>query len=100
VVVDDLDVVRPAFLPDEANSPLSVHPDRVLASPILRERFELISRRDSEILQTRRRMQHRELPKRYALDVVKLAAVLASPYDLRLRAAEALDHPLRVLRYA
>ena len=57
VVVDDLDVVRVAALPDEADAPLIVDPDRVLALPIAPERLESMPWDAGERLQRRSRIK-------------------------------------------
>lgn len=57
VVVDDLRVVRVAVLPDEAEAPLVIDPDRVLAPPVPFERLQAMPRDTRERLQRRSRVE-------------------------------------------
>ncbi len=50
MVVDDFDLVRMSIPPNEANPPLVVNPDAVLAFAIANEPFEAISGQCSKIL--------------------------------------------------
>lgn len=52
MVVDDLHVEGVALLPPETDSPLVVHSDTPLALPITVQFFELITRRNSQVLES------------------------------------------------
>lgn len=51
MIVDDLDVLGAAILPDKAYPPLIVDADTVLALPAAPQRFEAIAGRHFEIVQ-------------------------------------------------
>ena len=51
VVVDDLDIFGPGVTPGEDDSKLLVDADRMLALPVSCERFEAVTRRDSQVLE-------------------------------------------------
>lgn len=44
MVVDDFGVVRIAVFPDEADTPLLIDPDTVLARTVAAEGFEMVAR--------------------------------------------------------
>jgi hypothetical protein len=54
VVVHDLDVVRIATVPSEADSPLIVDPHAVLTGAITPQPFQAVPRRDTQIIQPHR----------------------------------------------
>jgi len=58
VVVNDLNVVRVAVPPAEADPPSVVHSDAVLPGPIAAKSLEPVTGWDAEILQSNRRIQH------------------------------------------
>ena len=45
MIIDDLDALRRAFAPDEAESPLIVDPDAVLTGSVSAEHFHVIARK-------------------------------------------------------
>jgi hypothetical protein len=57
MVIDELYILRTFDRPDKANSPLIVHPDRVLSLPISLESLQPISRWSPEIAQRGRGIQ-------------------------------------------
>jgi hypothetical protein len=61
VVVHDLDLVRIAAVPPEADPPLIIDPDAVLACAITAQPFQAIPRWHAKIVQPRRGIQHPEL---------------------------------------
>lgn len=72
MIVDNLDVVG-TFIPSEADPPLLVDANRVLAFPIANERFETTAGRHSEVIQARCRSDKLKLPSRRLLDRMKPA---------------------------
>jgi len=51
MVVDDFDLVRMAFSPDETDSPLIVDADRVLSVTFSPQRFKPVAWRDTKIVE-------------------------------------------------
>lgn len=67
VVVDDLDVEGVGGAPDEADAPLVVDADAVLARTVALERLEPITGRDAQVGEGVGRIENDEFPKRDAL---------------------------------
>jgi len=55
VIVDDLDIFRACVGPEEADAPLPVDADPVLAFPVTGEFFQSVARRDHKVGKSRRR---------------------------------------------
>jgi len=70
VVVDDLDVARLPTRPAKAYPPLIVYPDTVLPCASSLETLEPIPWRDSQIVDSLRRIQYEQLAKRLTLNVL------------------------------
>jgi hypothetical protein len=68
VIVDDLDVMGISVVPDEADPPLLVDADAVLASPIPEQGLEPIAGRDLQRIQPRSRIELQELPQGHPLN--------------------------------
>ena len=101
MVIDDFGRVRVPVLPDEADAPLVIDADAVPARQVALEGFEAVARRHPQVIQDRRRRKLRELAKGDALDVGgQPPRAFALPNLLRLRAAEVLNHLLRLKRHA
>jgi hypothetical protein len=49
MVIDDFDIRRSSFIPDKADSPLIVDPDRILSNAVASQRLKAISRRNTQI---------------------------------------------------
>ena len=93
MVVDDFDTCRPSFIPDEANSPLIVDPNRMLPLPVCLQRFKTIARRDTEVVENPGLIQQTQLAKRSVLNVGRQpTASPPGPDQLRFRVGETLDH--------
>ena len=93
VVVDDLDVEGIGGAPDEADAPLIVDADAVLASTIALERLEAISGRNAQVGEGVGRIEDDEFPKRDALKAggqTTRAATLKERF--RVGVAEGADH--------
>src|SRR5437868_12824238 len=69
VIIDDLDLVRMAFLPDKANPPLIVDPDRVLPASITSESLKPIGGRHTQIIEPSGIVEKTQLAKRASLNV-------------------------------
>jgi hypothetical protein len=65
VVIHDLNVMRIAVAPSEADAPLVIDPNAVGSRPATLQQFELVSRRNAEILQPQRLMQEQQLSPRW-----------------------------------
>ena len=68
VVVHNLNILRPSWRPSEAEAILVVDTDTVLTDPIPLQRLQPISRRDTQVRQTRCDLQLPELSQCNALD--------------------------------
>jgi hypothetical protein len=93
VVVDDLDVEGIGGAPDEADAPLIVDADAVLASTSALERLEPIAGRNAQIGEGVGRIEDDEFPKRDALKAggqTTRAATLKERF--RVGVAEGSDH--------
>lgn len=96
VVVDDLDVEGIGGAPDEADAPLIVDADAVLASTIALERLEPITGRNAQVGEGVGRIENDEFPKRDALKAggqTTRAATLKERF--RIGVAEGADHAPR-----
>jgi hypothetical protein len=71
MIIHDLDVPGVAIAPKEADAPLVVDPDAVLAAPIALERLQPIRRRSGQKRQARRRIDQPKLAISTALDVAR-----------------------------
>ena len=92
-MVDDLDLVGIASDPAEADAPLVVDANAVLAVPIAFELLEAISGWGPEILEPHRRVDVAELSEHDAAEVGRKAThVLALPQALSVAVGEMLDH--------
>ena len=77
MVVDDLDIVRIAIVPYEAETPLVVDPYAVLASSIALERFEAIPGRHFQIIQSASDLELSQFAPRDRSDVHESPDVIA-----------------------
>jgi hypothetical protein len=69
MVINDLYVVGVPGPPAEADPPLLVDANAVLARPVTLELLESIRRRDSQVLQGRRGIEHPKFSERDALNI-------------------------------
>ena len=94
MVVDDLDVMRVAGPPSKTDSPLSVDANAVLSSTITFQLLESVRRRNAEVVECRRRIQHSELSEGNALHVrAQSLDRLSMKEALSVSIPEALNHP-------
>lgn len=86
--------------PYEANTPLPIDPDAVLAGSITSQRLEVIVRRYGNVVQHPGVVQNSQLPQGSPLDVLGQGpAELAMPYPLGLRRSKADDHTRCITLY-
>ena len=64
MVIDDRDLIRSTLRPSEHHPPLVVDPYRMEALPTALQRFETVTRRNSQIHQLRRVVQIQDLATR------------------------------------
>ena len=69
VVIDDFDFVGSVCFPAEADAPLVIDADGVLAFPVALERFEAVAGRDGEVVEFGDGVNLGEFPQGNALDV-------------------------------
>jgi hypothetical protein len=94
MVIHDLDLVGISFTPFEADAPLVVDPDAVLARAITAEFLEPIPRRDPKVLELVGRIQDQELTEGTALECGGPPAHRFAQEDaVGIPVPEALDHP-------
>jgi hypothetical protein len=93
VVVHDLNVVCIATVPPEADPPLVVDPDAVLASAITAQSFKTVARGHPKIVKLGRSIQHPELSQSHLLRTRSESASGAPVEEtLCVSVPEALDH--------
>jgi hypothetical protein len=98
VVVHDLDIMSVAVFPSQANPPLIVDPDTVLAPSLARELLQAIRGRFAEIAQSIRSVQDQQLSQRDSLDPPELPGVSPLEDLFRLLTTKPLDHTLIITR--
>ena len=98
MVIDDLDVVCVSVRPAEANAPLVVDADAVLAPAVALQHFQPVSRRDEQVLKGPGLAEVEQLAPRRPLDRPEASDQMVVEQRLGLGGPEGLDHPERVLR--
>lgn len=91
MIVNDLDLGCSIDGPNEAQAPLSIDADAVLALSIVLQRFKTVPGRNLQVLKNCRPVQLCEFAKRGALDVHPAAHTLAFKEGFGVFAFEALD---------
>jgi hypothetical protein len=69
MVVHNFHVKRILTLPAEANPPLVVHADAVLAFAVVFQGFQMVAIRDTQIIQASRLIQQQQFPPCHALNL-------------------------------
>lgn len=100
MIIDNLDRMRIAILPAEANAPLVVDADAVLSHAVTFERFELVARGHFQFFQQPRAMQVQKLAPPRTINGPESQDRLIVEQRFRILAPEGLDHRHRVLRGA
>ncbi len=96
VVVDDLDVESIGRAPDEADAPLIVDADAVLACTVALERFEPIAGRNAQVGEGIGRIENDEFPKRDALKAGRQTTRATTLKErFRVGVAEGANHASR-----
>ena len=99
VVVGDLDVGGSGRCPGEAVAPLVVDTDAVLSLAISVKLFEMIARRDPQVVNGLRGVEDQQLAVRNSLKVgAKLADERSLPDEFGLLVPKCLDHLQNVTR--
>jgi hypothetical protein len=98
MAVDDLDVCRTAHRTAKAHAVPVVHADTVLADAVALERFEPVSRRHAQIVETPRDLQLPQLASRYRLDAREARDPSAARQRRGVGAAKRHDHDRTVTR--
>ncbi len=97
MVVNDFHLLWSCVGPHEADPPLVVDPDTVLADPVTLERFEPATRRDAEVVEDLRRSHLTKLAQRDTMDPrIDRAHAFATPQPFGFLATERSDHALSV----
>jgi hypothetical protein len=95
MIVEDFDIGRTSFPPDEANAPLVVDTDRKPPPHIAPQRFQPIAGRRAKIRENARLIEQTQLSQRRVLDVDwKFATSPTRPDQRRFVVGETLDHIL------
>ena len=93
VIIYDLDVIRIAAGPPEADAPLIVDPDTMLAGTVALQFLQPVAGRHSQILQRLSGINSHQLPQHGALERRGIASdALPVEESLRVPIGEALDH--------
>jgi hypothetical protein len=95
VVVDDLDMVRSGGAPTEADAPLIVHSDAVLAGTVAGQSFEPVARWDSQVAEGLGGVKYQQLAQRRSLDGrIQTSRPFAAPDPFRVLVGERVEHTL------
>lgn len=93
VVIDDFHVVGVTVNPSEADAPLIIDPDAVLAFALNLQCFEPIGRRNAQIFQDGGVPQHAQLAACHGLDIGRQAPGWGSaPDPFRFLVSKVPDH--------
>ncbi|HSH42611.1 MAG TPA: hypothetical protein VK973_10860 [Arenicellales bacterium] len=95
MVIDNLNPISMAIRPDEADPPLLVYKDTVLTRSPAFERFQPVSRRNTQIVQACGVVQHSQFTPRRSLDISgQPPGRLPAPNPFGFTVSEATDHDL------
>src|ERR1700722_6122682 len=93
VVIDNLYLIGVGIPPDETDPILIVNADGVLSFSIFDQRFQVVVGRDAEVIQSDRRIEHRQLSCRNPPQIGRNASALPGlPETLCIGVAKAHDH--------
>jgi hypothetical protein len=92
VIIDDLNIVRIAFSPNETETPLVIDPNAILARSVAMQRFQAISWWRPQISQFSGGVQLPYLPARNSLDCLEASTKLPAIKSLSFLGAKRLDH--------
>jgi hypothetical protein len=100
VVVHDLDVLRFAVLPHEADPILVIDPDAVLPPPVTAKGLEVIARKRAQVVESLCCMQLRQLALSDPGNVPEPTRRVPLEQRLGVSVPEGPDHSLSLLRMA
>src|SRR5690606_37452422 len=92
VIINNLDIFRTSVRPAEADAPLVVDPDAVLAFPVTLQLFQPVARGRRQITQFSRRLQQGQFALRNLADRSPAACLASFIQVPGIGAAKALDH--------
>jgi hypothetical protein len=92
MIIDDLDLMRVAVAPDEADAPLIVDADRPFAFPVPPQRLKPIAGRHPQILELLRVMQDEQLSTGLPLDPTKSGDIEVVEETFRSGVPKRSDH--------
>jgi hypothetical protein len=93
MIVDDFDLVALPFVPHEADAPLVVDSDAVLACALPPQGLQTIRGRSAQVVEALRGVEHPQLPAGDCLNLIwKAARYIAVPDALGFFIREASDH--------
>ena len=99
MIIYDLHVICIPVVPPETNAPLIIDPDAVLSKSLPAQCFQPVSRRDSQRVEIRCRINHPELAHRHSLNVMRqLPRIRLLEYLLGVSAPKRLDHGCNITR--
>ena len=99
MIVDNLNIVRTPFSPNETKTPLVIDANAVLPFSIAMQGFQAISRRRRQVSQLRGAIQLPKLPARDMLDGLKTTTRLPKVKSPGFRGAERLNHNTDCITY-
>jgi hypothetical protein len=94
VIIDDFHVAGISTLPAEADPPLVVDPNAVLALSVTAELFKVIRWWNTKVIKRLRSVQDEKFTQRHPLKTPKLPGMPPLEDFLGLLAAESLNHEL------
>jgi hypothetical protein len=81
MIINDLHRFGVAANPPKANPPLSLDPDTVLTFPVSPQRFQAVRRRDAQVCEILRRVEHDEFSQGRTLNVRREPSGKLPPED-------------------
>jgi hypothetical protein len=91
MVVRNFNVQRIFALPAEANPPLVIHADAVLAFAVVFQGFQVVAIRHPQVIQAPRLMQQEQFPPRHALDLLRQPPRRLNSRSVSLQATKAAN---------
>ncbi|HLX75879.1 MAG TPA: hypothetical protein VKR26_14120 [Terriglobales bacterium] len=93
MIINDLDFMRVAVPPEKADAKLVIDANTVLAPAVTVQRFQTICRKNGQVPELRRTVNHGQLPQGYPAQIRREAPRFAAPPQfLGARISKALNH--------
>jgi hypothetical protein len=93
MIINNLNVIRVAVAPAEADAPLGIDSYAVLPFPVSRQGFQTVRRRNPKVRKRPGIVQHPQFPPRYLLDIAgQTPRNLPLPHLFRLPSSKTPDH--------